>query len=167
MPVDNNQSQLHSTTVSLPIVQDQSQLHSPTVSVPIEDNYDIQAEQVGPTPLSTQDIINSHQNLIETQLNLTPSNADTHSSQQKDEIIPGVNAPIPIVLKKGPTKKPVKEKISLIRSLVPTQSPENVKNTLYFRNSVALAPLQQTNLLLLHNPYQINYIMLLFNLLLK
>ena len=51
-------------------------------------------------------------------------------------------------MKKGKGKKPIKEKFSLIQSLAPRQSPETVKNTLYFRNSVELAPLQQTDLLL-------------------
>ena len=42
----------------------------------------------------------------------------------------------------------IKERFSLIPSLTHKQSPETVKNTLYFRNSVELAPLQQADLLL-------------------
>ena len=127
------------------VVQNQSQGSSSTVSVPMKDNDSFSSDN---NHLSTQDIIDSHQNLVETQLNLTPSNANTNSSQQQNDIIPGVNAPLPIILKKGATKKPIKEKFSLVQSLVPKQSSETVKSTLYFRNSVELAPFQQTNLLL-------------------
>ena len=57
----------------------------------------------------SQNTIDSHQTMIENQLNLVPTsnaNKDSNSDQPPSSpIIPGVNAPLPIVLKKRPTKK--------------------------------------------------------------
>ena len=75
------------------------------------------------------------------------SNPDAEQEQPFDPV-PKVTAPVPIIFKKGKGRKAIKERFSLIPSLTHKQSPETVKNTLYFRNSVELPPLQQADLLL-------------------
>ena len=66
----------------------------------------------------SQNTIDSHQTMIENQLNLVPTsnaNKDSNSDQPPSSpIIPGVNAPLPIVLKKGQPEKPIKERFSLV-----------------------------------------------------
>ena len=104
-----------------------------------------------PSDQLSQELITSHQHLVENNLHLTPSSNNNNDEKQpepvSDEIIPGVNAPLPIILKKGQTKKPIREKFSLLQTMS-SQVTTDPKNTLYFRGQTQLEPFQEAEVLL-------------------